>query len=63
MLRILIIVFLILILGSLASALVFLVKGKDRSNRTVKALAIRIALSLLLFAILVLAFFYGAFTP
>ena len=57
--RIIIIVFLILILGSLASALYYLVKDKGNSDRTVKALTIRVSLSVTLFLLLMAGFYFG----
>ncbi|RXZ33932.1 twin transmembrane helix small protein [Oxalobacteraceae bacterium CAVE-383] len=46
----------ILIIASLASALVFLMKDKGKTNRTVHALALRVGLSVTLF-ILILVFY------
>jgi len=57
--RIIIVVFLLLILGSLASALYYLVKDKGNSDRTVKALTIRVALSVTLFLLLMAGFYFG----
>lgn len=57
--RIIIVVFLLLIVASLASALYFLVKDKGDSNRTVKALTIRVALSVTLFLLLMAGFYFG----
>ena len=63
MMKLIIIVFLIGIFFSLGSALYFLVKDKGRSDRTVKALTWRIALSLVLFSFLLIAFALGWMTP
>ncbi len=57
--RIIIVVFLLLIVASLASALYFLVKDKGDSNRTVKALTIRVTLSVTLFLLLMAGFYFG----
>jgi len=57
--RIIIVVFLLLILGSLASALYYLVKDKGNSDRTVKALTIRVSLSVTLFLLLMAGFYFG----
>lgn len=57
--RIIIIAFLIIILGSLASALYFLVKDKGQSDRTIKALTVRITLSVTLFLLLMAGFYFG----
>lgn len=56
--KILIVIMLLLIFGSLFSALYYLMKG-DTSERTVKALTWRICLSLALFILLMLGFFFG----
>jgi multisubunit Na+/H+ antiporter MnhF subunit len=56
--KIFIIIMLLLIGGSLFSALYYLMKG-ETSERTVKALTWRICLSLALFLLLMLGFFSG----
>lgn len=61
--RIIIIIFLLVILGSLASALYFLIKDKGQSNRTVKALTLRVSLSLGLFLLLMAGFYFGILPP
>jgi hypothetical protein len=58
MLKLLIILMLLLIAGSLFSALYYLMKG-DTSTKTVKALTWRISLSLVLFLLLMLGFYTG----
>jgi fructose-specific phosphotransferase system IIC component len=50
---------LLVIIGSLFSALVFLLKDKQGSDRTVKALTMRIGLSITLFLLLILAAHFG----
>ena len=55
--RIVVILFLLGILGSLGSALYFLVSDRSASNRTVKALAIRVGLSLTLFLVLMASYY------
>ena len=57
--RILVLAIIGLILASLGSALFFLVRDKGQSMRTVKALAVRVALSLLLFLILMIGYKLG----
>ena len=57
--RIVVILFLLGILGSLGSALYFLVSDRSASNRTVKALAIRVGLSLTLFPVLMASYYFG----
>jgi hypothetical protein len=53
----------VLILGSLGSALVFLMRDKGRSNRTVQALAFRVGFSILLFVLLLVAYRLGWIQP
>jgi uncharacterized membrane-anchored protein len=60
--KVLIIITLVLIAGSLFSALYYLMKG-DTSERTVKALTWRISLSLVLFLLIMLAFSTGIIGP
>ena len=50
---------LVLILASLASALVFLVRGRDDPKRMAKALTVRIALSVGLFVVLMAGYYFG----
>lgn len=57
--KIVIIAFLVVIVGSLASALFYLMRDKGGSDRTVKALTIRVALSISLFLILMLGYYFG----
>jgi len=59
LLKILIIIMLLLIAGSLFSALFFLMKGEGLNERMVKALTWRISLSLVLFLLLMLGFYTG----
>ena len=54
-----VLIFVALILGSLFSALYFVIKDKGGSTRAVKALTIRVVLSILLFALLMLGFHFG----
>lgn len=53
----------ILILGSLGSALFFLMRDKGRSNNTVRSLAVRVALSITLFLLILLAYKLGYIQP
>jgi hypothetical protein len=57
--KLLVILFLIAILGSLASALYFLVRDKGGSDRTVRALTWRIGLSISLFVLLMAGYYTG----
>ena len=59
--KLIIIAFLVVIVGSLASALFYLMRDKGGSDRTVKALTVRVALSLTLFLVLMLGFYFGLF--
>ena len=60
--RILVILFLVFIVGSLLSALYFLVTGRGRSDRMARALTVRVALSVVLFALLMLGYYFGFIT-
>ena len=59
----LVVLMLLIILFSLGSGLIFLIKDKGQSDRTVKALTVRIALSLTLFILLMIAFATGLIQP
>jgi len=61
--KILVAVAFILILASLGSALVFLMKDKGKSNRTVQALALRVGFSILLFVMILVANHFGWIQP
>jgi len=61
--KIIIAIAFILILSSLASALVFLMRDKGKSNRTVKALAFRVGFSVALFILLMVAYNLGWIQP
>lgn len=54
-----IVLVLILILGSLFSALFLLARDKGASERTAKALTVRVVLSILLFLVLMLGYASG----
>jgi len=57
--RILALLFIVFILGSLASALYFLIKDKGQTDRTVKMLTLRVGLSLALFILLMGGYYFG----
>lgn len=61
--KLFIIFVMIIIAGSLFSGLFFLVKDSGNSKRTLKALTIRIAISLTLFIFLFVAFKFGLIHP
>lgn len=61
--KLFIVLTLLVILGSLASGLIFLIKDNGTSTRTAKALTVRIGLSVLLFLMLMLGIFTGVIKP
>jgi len=60
--KIVVILFLVFIVGSLGSALYFMVRDRGQGERTVRALTVRIALSIVLFALLMLSYHFGLIT-
>jgi Protein of unknown function (DUF2909) len=60
--RYFVIAMLALIVLSLGSALFYLVKDRGQSMRTVKALALRVGLSITLFLILMASYYFGFIT-
>jgi NADH:ubiquinone oxidoreductase subunit 5 (subunit L)/multisubunit Na+/H+ antiporter MnhA subunit len=63
LIKILIVLALIAIIVSLGSGMVFLLKDKGQTERTAKALTVRIVLSVSLFALLMLGVFTGHIKP
>ena len=61
--KIIVVLFLFGIIGSLFSGLFFLMKDKGASERTVKALTVRVSLSVLLFILLIIGFATGLLQP
>ena len=61
--RIAIVVILLLVVASLFSALASLYKDKGQGTRTVRFLTVRIALSLTLFFLMIIGFYFGLITP
>lgn len=59
----LVVLLLLIIVGSLGSALFYLVRDRSRSPRTVKALTFRIGLSIGLFILLLLGYAAGLLRP
>lgn len=59
MVKILVVLMLLAIIGSLFSGLFFLYRDRGAGNRAVRALTLRICLSILLFLILLAAFRFG----
>lgn len=58
-----VIVILLVIVASLFSGLFYMLKDRGQSTRALKALTIRIALSLLLFALLMIGYWTGLLHP
>lgn len=61
--KIIVLILLALIIISLGAGMISLIKDGGKSNRTVKFLTIRIILSVALFIILGMAFFFGWIQP
>lgn len=61
--RIVVILLLVFIVGSLLSAGFFLVKDQGQSDRVLRALTIRIALSVVVFALVILSKYFGWIGP
>ena len=59
--RYLVIAVLLLIVASLGSAIFFMMRDRGNSKRMVKALAIRVGLSVALFLFLMLGYYFGLF--
>ena len=57
--KIIVLIFIVLIVTSLGSALYFLIKDKGTSTRTAKALTWRVAFSITLFMLLMLSYHFG----
>lgn len=57
--KIIVVVLLLGIVGSLGSALFYLVRDKGTSDRTVKSLTLRVGLSLALFLLLMAGYYFG----
>lgn len=53
----------VLIIGSLGAALFFLMRDKGKSNNTVRALAVRVGLSITLFVMILVAYQLGYIEP
>jgi hypothetical protein len=57
--RYVVLAMLVMIAASLASALLFMVKGRDNPRRMAKALTVRIVLSVGLFLMLMAGYYFG----
>lgn len=60
--RIIVILFIVIIFASLGSALFYMIRDKGTTERTAKALTIRVALSVALFLLLMVGFHFGLIT-
>ena len=61
--KILVIIILFAIVGSLGSALFHLSRGKGDSKKMARALTVRVGLSVILFILLMLAWYNGLIAP
>ena len=61
--KIIVILFLVAIFGSLASALILLVRNKGGSDGVIKALSYRVGLSVILFVLLMAGSYFGIISP
>jgi hypothetical protein len=61
--KIVVVLLLLVIIGSLGSGLVFMMRDRGKSDRTVRALTWRIGLSLVAFALLMIGAATGLITP
>jgi hypothetical protein len=57
------VIVLVLIIISMGSALVFLIRDGSKTRRTVRALTVRISLSVALFLFLMFGYWMGWFVP
>ncbi|MEN8133150.1 MAG: twin transmembrane helix small protein [Pseudomonadota bacterium] len=61
--KIIVVLLFITVLVSLSSGLVFMVKDKGQTHRSVKALTLRVGLSIFAFLLLMGAYFAGLIQP
>jgi len=57
--RIVVIAALVLIIASLASALIYVIRDRSGSDRALRALTVRVALSITLFLMLMAGYYFG----
>lgn len=57
--RSVVILFLVAIVASLGSALIYVFRDRGQTRRAVKALALRVGLSITLFALLMAGYYFG----
>ncbi len=63
LIKTIILILLVLVLISLAAGMITLIKDRNKTDRTVKFLTLRIALSVSLFVLLIVSFFMGWIQP
>lgn len=63
LIKIIVVVLFLLILASLASGLVYLVKDKGETKRTANALTLRIVISIIAFILLIIGYLTGLIQP
>ena len=63
LIKVLVVVLLLIIMVSLGSAMVYLVKDRGATRRTLNALTLRVALSIVVFVLLLIGFATGVITP
>jgi hypothetical protein len=63
LIKLIVILMLLIIVGSLLSALVFLYKDRGNGSRVAAALTARVALSISLFCLLMAGFYFGIIPP
>jgi len=63
LIKLIVILMLLVIVGSLVSALVFLYKDRGNGTRVAAALTMRVALSITLFCLLMAGFYFGIIPP
>ena len=61
--KFIVVLMLLVIVGSLVSALVFLYKDRGNGARVARALTVRVALSITLFCLLMAGFYFGIIPP
>ena len=61
--KIIMVLFLLVIVTSLFTGMYFMLHDRSNSTRTVKALTVRIALSLLLFGLVIVLYLAGVIQP
>ncbi len=63
LIKTIILILLVLVLISLAAGMITLIKDRNKTDRTVKFLTLRIVLSVSLFVLLIVSFFMGWIQP